>query len=1092
MDQKDPTIQQLEKKVRELEGALADSLKAEARLFEHEERYRLALETINDGVILQAATGEILLWNKGAERIFGITADEAIGQTSIDKEWPIIREDGSRYEGQDHPSTVTLQTGQSCSNEIMGIKRPSGELRWISVNTNPLSFEEGDKPFAVAISFSDITDLKNQKDRARKYLDVADAMILALNANGQIELINKRGCEILGVSEKRALGIAWFDNFVPHDIRDEMRQRFDGLMAGGTADKESGEQRILTVNGEERILTWHNAILKNEKSQITGMLSSGEDITDRVVFELEKVKLQTQLEGLWNITRIADADILTINEHVLNEVLKMTGSTYAFWGWITEDVENMELYAWSREAKSDCKVEEIFSHFPISKAGIWADAVREKRTIILNDFQGERRGKKGVPEGHIELIRLMSVPLLLDGTVTTIAVVANKEKEYTAEDAKQVEAFLSNVQILLDRKQAQKLLKESEEKYRVLVEHQTDLVIKLDVKGRFQFVSPSYCQLFGKTEDELLGNSFISLVHEDDREYTANAMKKLFQPPHIAYIEQRAMTRDGWRWLGWVDTSVLDGHGKVTSILGVGRDITDQKRAQKILQDKEERIHHLLDSTAEGIFGIDTHGRCTFTNASCLKILGYDDSAELVGKKIHDLIHHSHQKGSSLPAEECRILDASLEGHPIHLEKQILWRKDGSNFPAEVRAHPVHRGDILEGAVVTFSDITDRLKLEAQVFQSQKMESIGTLAGGIAHDFNNLLAPILAHSELAMRGLPEDSPIQNNLRQVLHAGERARNLVAQILRISRKDERKRVSLKLVPIVEENLKLLKSTLPSTIFINQELKADPDTVYADPTDIGLILLNLCTNASHAMHEHGGELTVKLTREHIDGEVLEDPPGLEPGVYLVLSVSDTGHGMEPETVARIFEPYFTTKQPGEGTGMGLSIVHGIVSSYDGHISVESTPGKGTTIQVYLQAMDTEAPRPREEKDEAEGGTDRVLVVDDEPMVADTISMMLKSLGYEVTIKTSSEEALDVFKKSPQDFDLVISDMTMPGLTGKDLAVKMLSLRPDIPIILCTGYSGLINEEKAKEIGVKALVMKPFSMGEFTTTIRKVLDEQ
>ena len=341
-------------------------------------------------------------------------------------------------------------------------------------------------------------------------------------------------------------------------------------------------------------------------------------------------------------------------------------------------------------------------------------------------------------------------------------------------------------------------------------------------------------------------------------------------------------------------------------------------------------------------------------------------------------------------------------------------------------------------------------RLEAQLQQAQKMEAIGTLASGIAHDFNNILSPIMIHSEMAMIELAHDHPLQHNLKQIFLAGERARDLVKQILTFSRQSKQERTPLKIGLIVKEIIKLLRASLPSTIEIHQHIEAESDTVLADRTQIHQIFLNLCTNAAHAMRDESGVLEVIVAGELMDSEAVGQFSALNPGFYLRLTVSDTGHGIDDEVINRIFEPYFTTKEPGKGTGMGLAVVHGIVKSYGGDITVESKPGKGTAFHVLLPRIEADALSITEKKVEIPRGTERILCVDDEKVAIDIIQRMLENLGYKVTARTSSVETLEVFKNKPDAFDLVITDMTMPNMTGKELAKELMSIRPDIPMIL------------------------------------------
>ncbi|MBW1671780.1 MAG: response regulator, partial [Deltaproteobacteria bacterium] len=385
----------------------------------------------------------------------------------------------------------------------------------------------------------------------------------------------------------------------------------------------------------------------------------------------------------------------------------------------------------------------------------------------------------------------------------------------------------------------------------------------------------------------------------------------------------------------------------------------------------------------------------------------------------------------------------------------------------------------------------DKRRLETQLRQAQKMEAIGTLAGGIAHDFNNILAAIIGYVELVKMKLPEDSEVLPDLDQILKSGFRAKSLVQQILAFSREQELKQRPLQLKYIVKESIKLLRSTLPADIEIKEYIAEDVGIVNSDPTQMQQIIMNLCTNACHAMQKEGGIISVGLGNVELDDIASAQHMDLDPGIYLRLTVGDTGSGMTSEVMDRIFDPYFTTKDTGIGTGMGLPIVHGIVKNHDGGIIVYSEPGKGSTFHVYLPiAKEVEEHPEAREKETLPRGHERILFVDDEPVLAELGKQMLERFGYEVTATASSIDALEMFRSQPDRFDLVMTDMVMPKIRGDRLAKKLVEIRPDIPIIICTGRSEQMSEEKTKRIGIKALVMKPYVMKDLASIVRKVID--
>jgi signal transduction histidine kinase/ActR/RegA family two-component response regulator len=383
-------------------------------------------------------------------------------------------------------------------------------------------------------------------------------------------------------------------------------------------------------------------------------------------------------------------------------------------------------------------------------------------------------------------------------------------------------------------------------------------------------------------------------------------------------------------------------------------------------------------------------------------------------------------------------------------------------------------------------------KYERQLQQVLKIQAIGTLAGGIAHDFNNILFPIVGYTELTMDEVPDNSVAHNNLEEVLKAAHRAKDLVQQILTFSRQSGQERKPVKVHSIIKEALKLLRASIPASIEIINNIHDDCHPVMGDATQIHQVIMNLCTNAYQAMQDKGGTLEVSLSEVDVGYEETIEKIGMQPGRHLQLLVRDEGCGMDAAVMDRIFEPYYTTKEQGKGTGLGLSVIHGIVKNHRGDISVTSSPGKGTTFKVYLPITeDADIANEFEPSNGAAKGNERILLIDDEEQIVSMEQQMLENLGYEVTARTDSTEALKEFSEQPQNFDLVITDMTMPHMTGDELAQKLLDIKPDIPVILCTGFNEDITEEKALSMGIQKFVMKPVIKNDLATTIRTVLDQ-
>ncbi len=435
---------------------------------------------------------------------------------------------------------------------------------------------------------------------------------------------------------------------------------------------------------------------------------------------------------------------------------------------------------------------------------------------------------------------------------------------------------------------------------------------------------------------------------------------------------------------------------------------------------------------------------------------------------------------------DLRYYENTFEGEEqffhFHYENQYYECK---TVPLYAEDHSIPR------ILVVSENITERQSIEYRLQQAQKMEAMGTLAGGIAHDFNNILSVIIGYTELVKDSLSASSDASKNLQNVMIASLRAKKLVQQILVFSRQDQTELVIMNPTKIINETLRMLRSSLPATIEIKADIDKKIGLILADSTQVSQILMNLATNAYHAMGDDGGVLNISLKEKNITSDTIDNVSDVKLGMFVQLSVSDSGSGIDPKVIDKIFDPFYTTKAVGKGTGMGLSIIHGIVNTYGGFIQVDSEYGQGTTFRVYLPIVYGDKEKEETQSDLSPEGEERILFVDDEEMLVNGGRELLEGLGYQVTGTTSAVEALEVFKKSPTHFDLVITDQTMPNITGTQLASQVLQIRQDIPIILSTGYTAMITEEDVKKLGIKALACKPLTKNELAMLIRKVLDE-
>lgn len=506
------------------------------------------------------------------------------------------------------------------------------------------------------------------------------------------------------------------------------------------------------------------------------------------------------------------------------------------------------------------------------------------------------------------------------------------------------------------------------------------------------------------------------------------------------------------------------------------------KNLEHSVTESEEKYRLLVENAHDGIFVVQD-GAVAFPNPRALDLLGYPEE-ELARMPFLSLVREDDRG-----VVEGRLQEAFAGRSIVFVPPFRVIRSGREDTWVDMNLVPIEwKGRI--GCLSFLRDVTERKRMEAELMQAQKMEAIGTLAGGIAHDFNNILTAILGYAELALHQIPAEHAARQSLSQVLKASNRAKDLVAQILTFSRQAPHERKPFHLLPMVEETLGFIQAILPSSVELRRGKMDEGLMVHGDPTQINQVFMNLLTNAIHAMKDEGGTLEVSLSREALaPGSLSHDSPG-RPGNYAQLTVKDSGHGMDAALMERIFDPFFTTKGPGEGTGMGLSVALGIVKSHGGTINAWSEPGRGSTFRALLPLMEETIAEKGEEAVEYPGGSERILFVDDDEALVEFGEGVLRRLGYGVTAGTSSLEALEIFKSDPDGFDLVITDQTMPRMSGLKLARELLQIRPRLPIILCTGYNAQVSEETVRQTRIKRLLFKPYSISDLAGTIRDTLD--
>jgi PAS domain S-box-containing protein len=730
----------------------------------------------------------------------------------------------------------------------------------------------------------------------------------------------------------------------------------------------------------------------------------------------------------------------------------------------------------------------------VDTEGAYLERLNSGIDLVLSDYQmPEFNGLRA-----LELLKKsgLEVPfILVSGTIgedTAVVAMKNGATDYLLKDrlgrlGPAVTHAMAESRLRRERRQADEAAQRQTAELRVLFDLMPAMVWFKDTENRILRVNQRAAETAGRLVEEIEGKPTFEIYPQEAAKFYADDLEVIHSGVSKLGIVEMVRDQEGKEL--WVQTDkvpVCGKDGKVIGIVVMAQDITERTRADVALRTSEKRFKALFEQAAIGVALRDAAtGRFLQANQRYCEITCRSPE-ELMQLTATEITH------SSTVTRDQELIKQLKTGviREFTVEKRYL-RKDRSEVWVNVTVSAMWApGNTPDYFMVIAQDITEHKRMEEQFRQAQKMDAIGTLAGGIAHDFNNILAAISGYTELARMILKENPEVREHLGLVLQASSRATDLIRQILTFSRQQPLERLPIKLLPVVEETLKLLRATIPSSIEFDTSLATDAPTVFADATQIHQVLMNLGTNAWHAMKDQTGRLQVKLERWVVSPAQAVAEPRLQPRVYARVSVSDSGCGMDQVTLRRIFDPFFTTKLPGEGTGLGLAVVRGIMDNHDGAVTVHSQPGQGTTFRLYFPehaGMAVLVPAP--EGPLSRGHGELVLVVDDEVMIATLIQQALTVLGYQVEFTTSPAAALEMVRNKPQHFALVITDQTMPGMTGMVLAGQLAKIQPGLPIIMMTGYGAALMSEKLKEVGIRQLLLKPITIKALEAAVHAVL---
>jgi PAS domain S-box-containing protein len=639
--------------------------------------------------------------------------------------------------------------------------------------------------------------------------------------------------------------------------------------------------------------------------------------------------------------------------------------------------------------------------------------------------------------------------------------------------------------------------KRSEESLRsqsAALEAAANAIVITDHNGTIQSVNPAFTALTGYTAQEAVGQNprFLKGGKQDDAFY-----RNLWQTISSGQVWSGELTnrrKDGSLYVEEMTiTPLRNADGVIARYIAIKQDITARKELEAQMERLRTEYTLILNSIGEGVHWIDVDGRIKFENPAAAKMLGYEVS-ELIGKPAHSTMHHTRADGAAYPQSECLIYATLRDGVVRRVTDEVFWRKDGSSFAVEYLCTPIYdKNGRSGGSVVIFADITGRKRLEAQLFQSQKLETVGKLAGGVAHEFNSIMTAIIGHSELILGDLPSGHPLTQNAAGIRRAAERAATLTRQLLAYGRRAFLRPESLDLNQVMASMEGMVRQLMGADVDVRIVPAEGLRAVKADAGQIEQVIMNMAMNAAGAM-PNGGKLTLETANVSFDQEHVGRDPELKPGDYVMLAITDTGTGMSAEVKARAFEPFFTTKGVGQGTGLGLSTCYGIIKQSGGHISVYSEPGRGTTFKIYLPQVEPQAKIPLQRLDSPDlpRGTETILLVEDDPALREMVAILLRRLGYTVLAAANGIEALSLKQQRDRGhIDLLFTDVVMPHMSGKELADRVQALHPHTRILFTSAYTeNAIVHQGVLNPGV-ALLQKPFTPSALALKLREVLDQ-
>lgn len=943
------------------------------------------------------------------------------------------------------------------------------------------------------ITFIDITDQKNteaalreSEERYRRFFEDAVVGIFQSTPDGKIIDANPALASMFGFHSPKE--ITWQVKDIRIDLYADPNQRPDIIRK---AANKQGLYKIETqfrrldgslFTGNLNIWAVHDSdgnllYLEGFIEDISEITQAKHDLKRRLEFEKTLSRIASRF------IHISDLDeVINVSLEEIGHLINFTQVSLYFFEQDGDIAHN--LYSWSTpelELHNQKLTELNIQNYPWLMSKIKDGQIVQLENIKELPFEASKE-KELFDSRSIQ--SLVIIPVYL-GFELFGFIWFEDDRPFSSLQDDDIDLLCLFAQVIgnaFARKKTEDTLIESERKLATLIGNLPGMAFRSspDIQRTMEFVSEGCYELTGFNPQDHLHNriSYSDLIHQDDREDVYSQIRQALKNRKDYRIIYRIHTFQGQeKWVYERGVGIFSEDQQIKALEGIIIDISDQKKAEEALIEKDRLLRSVIDNLPIFLFAHDTEGTFTLVEGKGLEDIGVMPD-DLLGQNIFQKYSH-HPKF-------IKNAHKALEGYEFfdELEMSGVTLKTFHTFSLNDHVQ-------IDGAIGVAINITEQKQMEEGLRQKEKMEAIGALAGGIAHDFNNILAAIGNLAYLAKEDLPNESQTAQDLTQIIDSTDQGKKLVSQILSFSRKSETNKLPVQLSSIVKETLKLLRASLPKTIEIKSEILDGTGMIEADPTDIQKLLINLCTNASDVMPENGGKITVGLDKITLSAKEQTPDNGYPPGEYMAICVSDDGPGIDDAIRKKVFEPFFTTKPPGRGTGIGLSQVHGIVKRHCGGIRFVSQPSLGTTFYVYFPRIENEIMSEKAPSNSNPYGKGKILFVDDDEKLTFSSQRILEKLGYKVTTAMSGKEALELFKDEPKTYDLVITDMTMPLMTGKELITKIWDINPETPVFLCTGYSEKLSPEEAQSMGIDAYIFKPLDWDELTAKIKNTLGD-